>query len=191
MTGGYTITVTMENEKEIYDFVVFFADEDQKIANEIYSFLESDEHGLHGYCKYRDGELGGYVIEQIMDVVQESKKIILLMSKNSVNEGNFNFCSVASVTEAIKRNVRKVIPVVLDLSPTDPEIPDYIQILRCIQYSHGYEKQLLKCFGKNISVSAAETCAMKPLTIDQPKKEENILSKKLSHKFFSSLLKKS
>lgn len=181
----------MEDEMEVHDFVVFFADEDQKIANEIYSLLESDEHGLHGYCKNRDGELGGYVIEQIMDVIQESKKIILLISKNSVNEGNFNFCSVASVTEAIKKNVRKVIPIVLDLSPTDPEIPDYIQILRCIQYSHDYEKQLLKCFGKNISVSAAESCAMKPQAIDHPKKKENILSKTLSHRVFASLLKKS
>ena len=135
-----------------YDVYVCHDEEDRSYAKTLLEFLESPDNGnLKAFHEERDGLLGRTNINTIDYAINNSRHIILLLSRNSLSNNWFELKVHASVQHRLDSPVpNSVIPVYLSRFREMGIIPATLRTIAGIEYDSDpnsyFWKKLLKSF---------------------------------------------
>ena len=129
-------SASSEDRDKLYDAFVSYSSKDEAWVNQV---LAADlEHGDRPYricLHYRDYPVTAYIAETIVEAVESSRRTIIILSKNFIENEWCRFQFKSAHHEVLKKRRKRLIVIVLGDIPSkdlDPDLRLYLKTNTCI-----------------------------------------------------------
>lgn len=133
---------TMDDRDKLYDAFVSYSSKDEAWVNQVLAGeLERGERPYRVCLHYRDFPVTAYIADTIVEAVESSRRTIMVLSKNFIENEWCRFQFKSAHHEVFKKGRQRLIVVVLGEIPSrdlDPDLRLYLKTNTCIKASDSH-----------------------------------------------------
>ncbi|KAK7079729.1 Toll6p [Halocaridina rubra] len=135
-------TTNSEDRDKLFDAFVSYSSKDEAWVNQVLAGeLERGERPYRVCLHYRDFPVTAYIADTIVEAVESSRRTIIVLSKNFIENEWCRFQFKSAHHEVLKKRRQRLIVIVLGEIPArdlDPDLRLYLKTNTCIHDSDKY-----------------------------------------------------